>query len=102
MAEILRLAPVTGFEWAEEDAAGKDFIHIVYLAVEPAKQGSGLFRKLIEPFMVYADDNDLAIYLETYQDDLEEMYKHFGFETIERIESSDTPLAQRCMKRKPE
>lgn len=101
MDEMARLKDVTNFKWAEEDAGRGDYIHILLLAVDPAEQGKGLFFKLIQPFLDYADAHKLPIYLDAYQDDLVELYRRFDFEIVGELRSPDTPLVQRCMKRLP-
>ncbi len=95
------MAPISVFDWSEQEAQGDDFIRFVLFAVDPEKRGTGRFRKLIAPFLALADAEGLNCYLETYSAPLESLYNHFGFETIKWFESPHSSLVQRGMIRRP-
>jgi GNAT superfamily N-acetyltransferase len=95
------LGAVSVFDWEEERAAGRDFIHFYALGVDPARRGSGAFRQLIEPFLAYADDHGIPCYLETYTDELRRLYEHFGFHLVDVRTARGCPLVERCMERPP-
>lgn len=73
-------------------------LHIIYLAVSPNMQHHGIFRKLIQTVIDYADDKDLMISLETHNVQNVAMYEHFGFRVFQRIEKH-FDLIQYCMVR---
>lgn len=100
-AQSSRMEPISDFSWEEEAAAGSDFIHFYVLGVDARKRGSGAFRRLMEPFFAYADERGIPCFLETYSTQLEELYEHFGFETIKVLSSPELSIAERCMVRRP-
>ena len=96
-----RMEPVTDFTWMLERAGDNDFIHFYAIGVNPEARGSGAFRRLLTPFLDYADAHDIACYLECYSDHLEGLYGHFGFKTVERKSEPGIEIVERCMMRTP-
>ena len=80
-------------------AADEDFIYFISAGVDPEKRGSGAFRRLFTPFLEYADEHGLACYLDCYTERLEQLYGHFGFETVERRSIDAFPIEERLMVR---
>ena len=66
----------------------------------PRRRGSGAFRRLFTPFLEYADEHGLACYLDCYTERLEQLYGHFGFETVERRSIDAFPIEERLMVRR--
>lgn len=95
------LGAVSVFDWEEDRAGGRDFIHFYALGVDPAMRGSGAFRRLIEPFLAFADDREIPCYLETYSEKLRGLYEHFGFRLVDVRTASGCDLVERCMERPP-
>lgn len=93
---------ISNFGWETDAAQGSDFIHFYALGVDPNKRGSGAFRRLVEPFFTYADQQGIPCFLETYSDKLESLYTHMGFRTIEVIRDPKFDLTERCMRRDPQ
>ena len=94
--------PISSTSWPLERAdEDEDFIYFISIGVDPAKRGSGAFRRLLEPFLAYADEHGLDCYLDCYTDRLEQLYGHFGFETVERRSVDAFPIEERLMIRKP-
>lgn len=87
--------------WIAEHMPGSDFIHFPLLAVAPEARGSGAFRRLVTPFLDLADERGLPVFLETYSDRLELLYRHFGFEVASEHRADDLPSYERCMARLP-
>lgn len=99
---IEELDPISSTSWPLERAgADEDFIYFISAGVDPDKRGSGAFRRLFEPFLAYADEHRLDCYLDCYTDRLEQLYGHFGFETVERRNIDAFPIEERLMIRKP-
>ena len=48
----------------------------------------------------YADEHGLACYLDCYTERLEQLYGHFGFETVERRSIDAFPIEERLMVRR--
>lgn len=61
----------------------RDTWYVSNLAVEPAYQGKGLARKMLDPFLGYLDDIGCSAYLETHDASNVPFYEHFGFELAE-------------------
>ena len=97
-----KMKGITVFNWEEEYSKGNDFIHFYVLGVDPKKRGQGGFRRLVEPFFDYADEHGIECYLETYSIPLEQLYQHFGFETVHIFRDPSFKIEERCMVRKPQ
>ena len=102
-AQLERMAPISVFDYPERLHAhdGQDFIHLINFAVNPEAQGKGVGRKMMEAFFKLADEENLPIYLETYSDRLEGLYKHFGFEMLREYRNPEFAIYERVMVRKP-
>ena len=76
------------------------YMHIIYFAVRPAARGTGVARKVMAPVLKYADEKGLLVSLETHNEKNLPMYRHYGFELYDTMQ---TPfgLLQYCMIRKP-
>ena len=93
--------PISSTSWPlERAAADADFIYFISAGVDPEKRGSGAFRRLFTPFLEYADEHGLACYLDCYTERLEQLYGHFGFETVERRSIDAFPIEERLMVRR--
>ena len=91
---IEAMDPISSTSWPlERAAADEDFIYF-------EKRGSGAFRRLLTPFLEYADEHGLACYLDCYTERLEQLYGHFGFETVERRSIDAFPIEERLMVRR--
>ena len=99
--QLERMAPISVFDYPEKTHKHDDFIHLIMFAVAPDAQGTGVARKVLEPFFKLADEENLPIYLETYSDRLEGLYKHFGFEMVREYRSPEFAVYERVMVRKP-
>ena len=98
---IEAMAPISSTSWPlERAAADEDFIYFISAGVDPEKRGSGAFRRLFTPFLEYADEHGLACYLDCYTERLEQLYGHFGFETVERRSIDAFPIEERLMVRR--
>ena len=97
-----KMESLSDTSWPLERAgAEEDFIYFVSIGVDPEKRGSGAFRRLITPFLAHADERGLDCYLDCYTDRLEQLYGHFGFQTVERRSSDAFPIEERLMIRRP-
>lgn len=75
-------------------------MHLVYFAVRPNAQGTGLAGQMIHPVLRYADENHIYISLETHNQHNLPMYQHYGF-ALHSVLDSHLGLKQYCMVRKP-
>ncbi len=100
--QMERMEALSNFSWEIEAAQGSDFIHFYALGVDPNKRGSGAFRRLMEPFFTYADQQGIPCFLETYSQKLESLYTHMGFYTLDVISDPQFAITERCMKRDPQ
>ncbi len=89
--------PISDFEWYPDVVGDKDYIHIVNIGVKKEFQHTGTMNELFKPVLAYAQEQGLPVFLETYSDELEAMYQHYDFTTLEVLESPTTPLKERCM-----
>ena len=98
---IEAMDPISSTSWPlERAAADEDFVHFISAGVDPEKRGSGAFRRLLTPFLEYADEHGLACYLDCYTERLEQLYGHFGFDTVERRSIDAFPIEERLMVRR--
>jgi len=92
---------ITDLSWHAHHADGADYIHFVLIAVDPQKRGSGAFRRILTPFLEYADEHGLTCYLECYSEHLEQLYGHFGFTLVEAKRDPAYVIEEKCMQRIP-
>ncbi|MFC2008975.1 GNAT family N-acetyltransferase [Chloroflexota bacterium] len=64
------------------------------LAVRPELQGKGFASELLRHALARADAEQLPLYLDTFTPNSVEMYRHFGFDVIEKgqISGMDGPV----------
>lgn len=100
---IEEMDPISSTSWPlERTAPDEDFVYFISAGVDPEKRGTGAFRRLFTPFLAYADEHGLDCYLDCYTDRLEQLYGHFGFETVERRSIDAFPIEERLMIRRPQ
>ena len=98
---IEAMDPISSTSWPlERAAADEDFIYFISAGVDPARRGTGAFRRLFTPFLDEADRRGLRCYLDCYTERLEQLYGHFGFETVERRSIDAFPIEERLMVRR--
>ena len=98
---IEAMDPISSTSWPlERAAADEDFIYFISAGVDPEKVARVAFRRLFTPFLEYADEHGLACYLDCYTERLEQLYGHFGFETVERRSIDAFPIEERLMVRR--
>lgn len=81
--------------WADQ-LHQSERIHIIYLAVNPAKQHHGIADLLMNETLSYASEHGLMVSLETHNPDNVAMYRHYGFKLYGILER-DFGLKQYCM-----
>jgi ribosomal protein S18 acetylase RimI-like enzyme len=69
----------------KESMKGKDFIYLFVIGVSSKHQGKGFGGKLLKSILEMADKEKLHIYLETETEENVNLYEHFGFKTIKKI-----------------
>ncbi|WMJ83532.1 GNAT family N-acetyltransferase [Oscillospiraceae bacterium LTW-04] len=86
-------------EWLER-LKTKRRIHIIYLAVDPQYQGTGIAHRLLGPVLDYADQRGLLVTLETHNPQNLKFYTDCGF-SLHEMMRSHFDLVQYCMVREP-
>lgn len=84
--------------WTEELPDNR--VHIIYFAVRPGLQGTGVAHKVIAPVLDYADERGLMISLETHNAANLPLYRHYGFGLYKTLKSH-FDLTQYCLVRPP-
>lgn len=101
LAERARqMEDISNFSWMVE-RGDDDFIHFFSIAVNAEKRGSGAFRRLMTPFLDFADQQGINCYLECYSEHLEGLYGHFGFQTVGQLSNPAFDIVERTMVRTP-
>jgi ribosomal protein S18 acetylase RimI-like enzyme len=62
------------------------FLYLFYLGVASEHQGQGYGRVLLDELINVAENDQLAVYLETETEENVQLYNHFGFEVIEKVD----------------
>jgi GNAT superfamily N-acetyltransferase len=65
--------------------------YLVILCTDPAHQGRGIGRSLLEPMLARADDVGVATFLETQKESNLAYYGRFGFEIVETFSVDASP-----------
>ncbi len=71
------------------------------IGVDPQFKGNGYASKLIRPMLKRIDEEGLPCFLETGEEKNVALYKHFGFQVIDRSPVPGTPLTSWAMLRNP-
>lgn len=106
--QLDKMGPIANFGWQDDFVSSTDrnpdgdFLAFSFLAVDKNKRGTGAFRRLVSPYLEYADERGIPCFLETYSDNLEQLYGHFGFKTVKELRSPDFTIYERCMMRLPQ
>ena len=58
--------------------------HLTPIGIDPEYQGKGFASKLIRTMLIQFDREDIACFLETQSKKNVEIYKHYGFEVVEK------------------
>ncbi|MEG0460777.1 GNAT family N-acetyltransferase [Gordonibacter sp.] len=96
------MEPISGSDWLLQTVEpSEDFLYVSSVGVDSEQRGTGAFGRLFKPLLGYADEQDIAIYLDCYTDRLEQLYGHYGFELIERKRDPAFTIHERCMVRRP-
>lgn len=80
---------------------GDDAWYLSIIAVDPAAQGQGLGRKLLEPTLAEADVAGATCYLETFSERNLSFYQRLGFSVAARFHEPTTAAEYAVMIRGP-
>lgn len=83
-----RVGTLRRFARSVEAARPKGHVHLELLAVDPAQQGRGVARKLLEQILSLG-----PVALETTNPKNIDLYRRFGFEVIAEVREADVPPA---------
>lgn len=75
--------------------------YLYSLTVHPEYQGGGLASKVLKPMLDFLDATNQSCYLETNKDSNADIYKHFGFEIMEKGTIPGTDVVHFAMRRDP-
>lgn len=100
-AQKERMAAATIRDWVLREEAPGDFLHIVLIATDPDRRGSGDFRRMVQAVLHYADAAQLPVFTEVYSDALEETFGAYGFKPVHQFKAEDVALTERCLRRDP-
>lgn len=76
--------------------------YLLALAVKKNHRKKGYSSMLMKPFLNYFDYNDISCYLETGDGNNEFMYRHYGFDLVEKIEDRENGGVFKAMLRNPQ
>lgn len=74
-----------GIQQVQQFHPSAPHFYLQVLAVDPASQGKGLSRQLLEPVLTHCDQAQLPAYLETCNPDNIGVYQHFGFRVCQQL-----------------
>jgi len=74
--------------------------YLAHLGVDKNKRGMGLCREMMDFVFDYASKYNSELVLETFSDRNASIYKHFGFDVVEIVESKDKEIKQYRMLKK--
>ena len=82
-----------------------EWAYLQSIGVRPEHHGKGVGKKLLTLLTQTADAEGMALYLETETEQLESMYRRFGFRTVEKlalaVPSYTDEFTVYCMRREP-
>jgi predicted GNAT superfamily acetyltransferase len=91
-------AGVSNIKWRKQACKGKKYYFIDLIAIDPLLKGSGAFRKLIQPVLDRAKDENIPVLLDTHDKNNVPIYEHFGFEVAHQFAAkNDENLIQYAM-----
>lgn len=97
-----RMMPLRVFDKKrKKHMAGRDFIYVMIVGVNPNLQGQGFGGKLIRYVVTESENEGLPIYLETSTEKNVAMYEYFGFKVIDKIMIPKLNLLQWILLREP-
>jgi len=76
--------------------------YLLALAVGKEHRKKGFSSKLMRPFLQYFDDEDIPCYLETGKGNNEAMYRHYGFDLVEKVDLPKNGGVFKAMLRYPQ
>ena len=68
--------------------------YLAHLGIDKNSRGKGICRKMMEFVFDYTKKCNSELVLETFSDKNANIYKHFGFEIVEVVESKDKQIKQ--------
>ena len=74
--------------------------YLAHMGIDKNKRGMGICREMMDFVFDYTKKYNSELALETFSDDNASIYKHFGFEVVEIVESKDARIKQYRMLKK--
>ena len=74
--------------------------YLAHIGIDKSKRGQGICREMMEFVFDYTRKYNSELVLETFSDKNASIYKHFGFEVVEIVESKDKSIKQYRMLKK--
>ncbi|WAI00348.1 GNAT family N-acetyltransferase [Methanogenium organophilum] len=75
--------------------------YLFFIGVDPRHQGQGYGGRLIRPMLEWLDNNRMACYLNTQNEENIGLYEHFGFRVVEQVTLPGSGIVHTGMIRKP-
>jgi ribosomal protein S18 acetylase RimI-like enzyme len=72
------------------------------VCVNPRYRGHGILDALFAPAIAHAQAANIPLCLETYAERSRDIYLHKGFELVDTLTNSNSPLIQYCMVKRPQ
>jgi len=93
-----KIQEIHSFNWYKK----RDIVpyYLAHIGIDKDKRGNGIFREMMEFVFDYTKKYNSELVLETFSDKNASIYKHFGFEIVEIVESKDKHIKQYRMLKK--
>ena len=102
VGKLRKMSRVGGFlDKAHKRLAPFEHYYLQTLGVDPSHQGKSYASKLLRPMLARLDEQGMPCYLDTMLEKNAEMYQHFGFEVVEKMEIPDIDITVWAMLREP-
>ncbi|KAJ3099835.1 hypothetical protein HDU96_010545 [Phlyctochytrium bullatum] len=73
----------------------KNYFYVQAFGILPEGRGKGLARRFMKALFEVADAQRVPVYLETESEENEALYKHFGFETLKKLDIASASCTQK-------
>ena len=93
-----KVQEIHSFSWYKK--RGDVPFYLAHIGIDKNKRGKGLCREMMEFAFEYAKQYNTQLVLETFSDTNASIYKHFGFEVVELVESKDKTIKEYRMLKK--
>ena len=101
-ANTKQTAGANNFRWRKKICGNSNYYYIQLVAIDKTMKGSGILRKLMQPVLERAEQENVPVLIDTHDKDNIPIYEHFGFElAIEHHAKKDPSIVQYSMIKRP-